>query len=217
MSYTPPSGGTVGLDFGHAAYTPDSGGAVSLEFSDAVNFSVSITEANDTLSAALAAVLAVSVSITEANDTLSATLALLDVVGGTIAEADDALIAIISLDPLAAYNYPSTFILAAGTKRTRREGMRIRQATNGAVRPRAISAAARADPLLVHERMTAVQIQALKDFEVTVRNQQYFNVGYTPEGLTLHCMFGDPPFKYDQARGVYPPAFDVNVNLIQVD
>jgi hypothetical protein len=111
-------------------------------------------------------------------------------------------------------DYP-TLPQAEGTTLVPRSGLRLRYASNGSVRARALSSAIRYDPKIVHKVLSLAQWQALQAFEAANRGIT-FNVTIVAEGVTLTCLFAERPFDYAPiVGGGGSPLFNVTSYLVQ--
>ena len=112
--------------------------------------------------------------------------------------------------------YP-TLPQAEGTVLVPRSGIRLRYASNGTARARALSSAIRYDPRIFHRGLTLAQWQTLQAFEASNRGIT-FQVVIVPEGITLTCLFSDKPFDYQPIPGAAGVAlFNVTANLVQAN
>ena len=109
--------------------------------------------------------------------------------------------------------YPS-LPQAAGTRLVPRSGVRLRYATNGAVRGRALSSAPRYDPTVVHKGLTLAQWQSLKDFYEANRAIVITFAYAAIESISLNCVFAERPFDVEPQLGDF---FNVTVYLVQAD
>lgn len=97
-----------------------------------------------------------------------------------------------------------------------RSGILARTATNGTVRPRAVSSANRYDPQVFHPGLTLAQVQSLQAFHEANRGVPFL-FSYIPEGIVLTCIFAPAkPFDYvPYLIGAGTPFFDVTAYLLQ--
>lgn len=103
-----------------------------------------------------------------------------------------------------------------GTARKERGGVRVRVATNGKPRGRAMTSYLRGDPVVIHPALTLAEFDALKLFHEDNRGSP-FDFYYVPEAVTITCMFLDPPFDVKPFRTGGGIRFRVQSNLIEAD
>ena len=105
---------------------------------------------------------------------------------------------------------------AEGTQIVPRSGIRMRYASNGAVRVRALSSATRYDLRVVHRGLTQAQWLALKAFYEARRTDPTFSITFVPENVAYTVVFADRPFDMTPEPGAGAAAlFNVTVNLVQ--
>jgi hypothetical protein len=102
-----------------------------------------------------------------------------------------------------------------GTTLVMRSGVRVRVASNGAARGRALSSAMRFDPKVVHNGLTLAQWQELRDFHEANRGAT-FTFTFAPDSSTMTCIFADKPFDFVAKMGAGGvPYFNVTAFLVQ--
>lgn len=111
-------------------------------------------------------------------------------------------------------SYPTDLPQCEGTRLVPRSGIRVRIASNGTARARALSSAMRYDPIIVHKGLTLTQLQELLAFHESNRGVA-FTLTYQPESSTLTCLFADKPIDYQPMLAGGGQRFNATVYMVQ--
>lgn len=109
--------------------------------------------------------------------------------------------------------YPS-LPQAEGTKGVPRSGVKIRQASNNAIRTRAIAGTTFYDPVVVHRGLTAAQRATFLAFYVANRATS-FTFTYAADSTSVTCVFAEKPFDEVAMPVASGIVYNITVYLLQ--
>lgn len=99
----------------------------------------------------------------------------------------------------------------AGTELVPRTGRLRRTASNGATRIRLLQSTTKLDPRVEHKLCTPTQRNAFVAFYEANKATSFTFVA-DEDGVSRTCIFGDPPYKIDTAKGT---KFNITAYLIE--
>ncbi len=112
-------------------------------------------------------------------------------------------------------NYPS-YPQAEGTKLVVRSGIRLRMASNGLVRARALQSVSFHDVVIVHKNLMLADVDIIKTFHENNRGVDVAVTLVPYGGLALTCVFDTPPYQEEpQLLSAGQALFTMTVNLKQ--